>query len=97
MFECYLIIYSKRDGSITYRFVKHEPMIKKGIYTSLGWYVVDVQAFYKGVFLPLESQMSIIKQDLNKIYLKESKRNKKKVDRFNKRRFIIRKIFHKYL
>lgn len=44
----YLIVYKKDNGNIFYRAVKTKPGYSKGEYTSMGWYVLDIQRLYNG-------------------------------------------------
>lgn len=44
----YMVVYKKNNGNLLYRAVKNKPGYNKGEYTSMGWYVLDIQRLYNG-------------------------------------------------
>ena len=97
MIELYLIIYETRNKNIIYRLTKYHPPYENHSYTSMGWYIVDIQQFYNGQFHSLEEYKRLKKIDHDKWWKKEYKKNLKRNNRFLKRKAIVRKLFKKYL
>lgn len=97
MHDLYLVIYAKRDTEIIYRLVYWPPLYENHSYTSMGWYIVDIQRFYNGRFYTLEEYKRLKKIDHDKWWKKEYKKNLKRNNRFLKRKAIVRKLFKKYL
>lgn len=90
----YLIVYATRKREIIYRIVKYMPYVNIGDYTSMDWYVVDIQRYYNGKFIPLLEYKKIIEEKIKKDEEKEKRNIKKKLKKYilNKVRFQARKI-----
>lgn len=90
----YLIIYITRKKEIIYRIVKYKPFVNINEYTSMGWYVVDIQKFYNGKFISLVEYKEIIEEDTKKDkegYKKNiNKRLKRKI--LNNIKFNLKKV-----
>ena len=97
MNDLYLIIYAKRNKEIIYRLTKYLPPYKNHARTSMGWYIVDIQRFYNGSFISLEEYDKNIKKEIEIYHKKYDKKNMSKTRRFVRRKYIIHKIFKKYL
>ena len=95
--EPYLIVYETRKKEIIYRIVKYEPMYKNHSYTSMGWYIIDIQRFYKGRFIPLKEYDQRVKEEIEIYNKKYKKKRERKINKFNRRKYLINKIFSKYI
>lgn len=97
MHDLYLVIYAKRDTEIIYRLVNWLPPYDNHSYTSMGWYIVDIQQFYNGQFHSLEEYKILKKIDHDKWWKKEQKKIEKENKKYYRRKAIVRKLFKKYL
>lgn len=97
MNDLYLIIYEMRNKEIIYRLTKYHPPYENHAYTSMGWYIVDIQRFYKGSFISLKQYDENLKEEIEKYHKKYDKRNQFKMKKFEMKKHIIHKIFKKYL
>lgn len=97
MFEPYLIVYLTRKKEIIYRLVKYLPPYENHSYTCMGWYIVDIQKFYKGEFVSLEYYEKERDKELEKFRKKEYGKALKRHKKYIKKRRIIKKLFKKYL
>lgn len=97
MTNLYLIIYINRKKEIIYRNVKFLPPYEVHTFTSFGWYILDIQALYKGKYIPLKEYEESIKKDIENYYKKNNKKNISHIKKYQLKKSIIRKIFKKYL
>ena len=90
----YLIVYVNRKKEIIYRIVKYMPYVNIGEHTSMDWYVVDIQRYYNGRFIPLLEYKKYIEEKIKKDEKKEKKNIKKRFKRYviNKVKFQAKKI-----
>lgn len=63
MFCKVLIIYKTTKNKTIFRLVDY-PLVEIGDYTSMGWYVLDIQYFYKGRFYSKNEFYHLV--DINK-------------------------------
>ncbi len=97
MHDLYLVIYAKRDTEIIYRLVYWPPLYENHSYTSMGWYIVDIQRFYNGRFYTLEEYNKLSNIDHLKWLKANNKKIKKEHKKYLRRKAIVRKLFKKYL
>lgn len=98
MAELYLILYETRKHEIIYRLVKYKPFFKKHTETSMGWYVIDIQAYYKGSFISLEEFEKQFSEDMKELDKKFNKSFKHKSRVFkHELKFKLKRFIDKHL
>lgn len=97
MSNLYLVIYETRNKEIIYRLTKYPPHYEKHTYTSMGWYIIDIQKFYNGKFISLQEYEENLKKDIEIYHKKYDKRNTSHTTKYQVKKSIIRKFFKKYL
>lgn len=97
MSNLYLLIYETRNKEIIYRLTKDPPQYENHTYTSMGWYIIDIQRFYNGKFITLQEYDEKIKKDIENYHKKYDKRNISHITKYRIKKSIIRKLFKKYL
>lgn len=97
IFNTYLIIYLTRNKEIIYRLVKNLPLYENHSYTSMGWYIVDIQIFYQGKFVALDFYEKERNKRLEKFRKKTQRKALKRQNSYFKKKKIIKQIFKKYL
>lgn len=97
MNNLYLLIYETRNKEIIYRLTKYQPPYENHTYTSMGWYIIDIQKFYNGKFITLEEYEKRISKDIKDYHKRYDNINHSRFKKNQIKKSIIRKIFKKYL